>query len=229
MGWTELSFDPDSVASTSDVASSAMAEANAASAAAANASDAASKASVAAAKGSDASSKIAAKSSIWDKASAASSVVALMRTSSTATPELTDKLYGIDDQGESPLDRKFSIEDVLALAQFVDRGDPSTIDFDEGDLTLDGTWNDLDLSSIVPAGAIQVLIRLQLTDDAAGSYIGFRENGKTNAVNLIYARTQVALVTTDNQVLIPLDSNRVIEYRASVGFDSIDIVIMGWW
>jgi len=68
MGFTSVSFDPDSVASNSDAASSALA-------AAAAASDAASSAGVAAAKGSDASSKIADKSATWDKASAASSAV----------------------------------------------------------------------------------------------------------------------------------------------------------
>jgi len=68
MGYASVSFDPDSVASNSDAASSALA-------AAAAASDAASSAGVAAAKGSAASSKIADKSATWDKASAASSAV----------------------------------------------------------------------------------------------------------------------------------------------------------
>lgn len=72
MGYTSVSFDPDSVASNSDVASSALVAASAAS-------NTASAASVAAAKGSDASSKIAAKSATWDKASAASSVAALKK------------------------------------------------------------------------------------------------------------------------------------------------------
>ena len=79
MVWTELSFDPDSVASTSDVASSAMDLAASASDIASSATDKAAAASAAAAtaagKASDASSAVAARSAIWDKASAASSAV----------------------------------------------------------------------------------------------------------------------------------------------------------
>ena len=79
MVWNTLSFDPDSVASTSDVASSAMDLAASASDAASSATDKAAAASAAAAtaagKASDASSAVAARSAIWDKASAASSAV----------------------------------------------------------------------------------------------------------------------------------------------------------
>jgi len=74
-----LSFDPESVASTSDVASSAYDLAGTASDAASSAlvkAAAASTAAVTAAgKASDASSAVAARSAIWDKASAASSAV----------------------------------------------------------------------------------------------------------------------------------------------------------
>ena len=91
MAWTSFSFDPDSVASTSDLASSALAEANTASGAAANASDlassalalasdAASKATVALSKASEASVAAAAVS---DAASDAGSkaTVALSKAS----------------------------------------------------------------------------------------------------------------------------------------------------
>lgn len=64
MAYASASFDPALVATNSDAASSALAEANAASGVAASASDAAS----------NALSKITAKSATWDKASAASSV-----------------------------------------------------------------------------------------------------------------------------------------------------------
>lgn len=67
MGYASASFDPALIGQNSDAASSALAEANAASGAAATASDVAS----------NALSKITARSSTWDKASAASSVAAL--------------------------------------------------------------------------------------------------------------------------------------------------------
>ena len=85
MGYTSVSFDPDSVASNSDLASSALAEANSASGAAANASDlassalvlasdAASKATVALSKASDASVAAAAVSNAASDAGSKASV-----------------------------------------------------------------------------------------------------------------------------------------------------------
>ncbi len=70
-----LSFDPDSVASTSDVASSAYDLAATASDTASSAMDKAAAASAAAGDGSNALSRIGDRSATWDKASAASSAV----------------------------------------------------------------------------------------------------------------------------------------------------------
>lgn len=76
MGYASASFDPALVATNSDLASSAFAEANAASGAAAAASDVAS----------NALSKITARSSVWDKASTASSVASAAYTKAYALP-----------------------------------------------------------------------------------------------------------------------------------------------
>ncbi len=72
-----LEFNPTLIATVSDAASSALALASDATSKAAAASDMASSALVAAAGGSNALSKITARSATWDKASAASSAIAL--------------------------------------------------------------------------------------------------------------------------------------------------------
>ena len=83
MAWNSMTFDPSSIASTSDAASSALLRASAPSSAVAarsgvwdKASTASSVAAVALGKASDASSAVAARSAVWDKASGASSKIA---------------------------------------------------------------------------------------------------------------------------------------------------------
>ena len=117
-----------------------------------------------------------------------------------------------------------------ATGGYVNRGDPAAADFDVGDLTTNGTAQDLDLSSIVPAGAKAVYIRLVLMDDAAGSYIQFRKNGNSNWQSAPSIRTQVSGVTMDGQLIVPCDSSRVVEYRATnTTFTTINIIVSGWF
>lgn len=108
-----------------------------------------------------------------------------------------------------------------------DRGDPAAWDNDS--LTTDGAWHDLDLSSILPAGAKAVLILVNMQDDAVGSYFQVRKNGNTNAVTCPTVRTQVSGVDNDALLLCFCDTSRVIEYRASnVTFALLKVVVLGW-
>jgi hypothetical protein len=113
-------------------------------------------------------------------------------------------------------------------AGYVDRGDPSAWDFTEGDLTQDGSWYDLDLSSIVPAGAYAVHVRVILQDTAINQFISFRKNGNSNAHNATTLLLSVANVNFHADAIIACDSSRVIEYRDS-GVDSVDFLVRGWF
>lgn len=126
-------------------------------------------------------------------------------------------------------DREF--QGTVTGAGFVDRGDTGSYDFDKNDLTTDDSYHDLDLSSIVPAGAKAVLLSVQMEDDAVGSYFGFRENGNTNEINADFFRTQGSGVWIDNcSVVVALDSNRIVEYRAAnLTFSNINISVRAWW
>lgn len=113
---------------------------------------------------------------------------------------------------------------------FYDRGDPATLDFDETDLTTDETWRDLDLSSIVPNGARAVVLHVSIVDDAADSYLIFRKNGNSNEWNRSRIRTQVANIAFGTDLIVPCDSNRVIEYFGkNLTFTTIIIVVKGWF
>lgn len=117
-----------------------------------------------------------------------------------------------------------------AYATWTDRGDPSSWDFTEADLTTDATWRDLDLSSIVPAGTTQVRMTVMMTDDAAGNILQFRKNGNSNEIAKQILRTQVANIPTGDDIEVACDSNRVIEYYASnTTFTSIYIAVTGWY
>lgn len=119
---------------------------------------------------------------------------------------------------------------ILNLPCLVDRGDPAAYDYAVGDLTTDGAWHDLDLSSILPAGTVAALIKTQVKDDAAGSYFQFRKNGNSNTIHTSTIRTQAVDVTIEREHIVFPDTSRVVEYRASnTTFTDINIVVCGWW
>lgn len=120
--------------------------------------------------------------------------------------------------------------DDLVARKYYDRGDPAAFDFTVDSFTTDGTWRDLDLSAIVPSGAVLVLLFVQVTDDAVNSWISFRANGNANTINAPSLRTQVANQINEAQIIVPLDAGRVIEYCGkNLAFAAINVVVCGWW
>jgi len=113
---------------------------------------------------------------------------------------------------------------------FNNRGDPSTWDFRETNLVLDGNWHDLDLSSIVPSGATAVLIRMQVVHPTTvGQYFEIRKKGNSNVHSSSQVLNQVGNVWSVGDYIIICDSNRIVEYRSTVAFSGVGIVIKGWW
>lgn len=111
-----------------------------------------------------------------------------------------------------------------------DRGDPAAHDYTQATLTTDGSWNNLDLSGIVPAGAKTVLLRVILRDGAIGQSLAFRKNGNANTVNAAEVVNQVANINLDTDVMVSCDTDRVIEYNGSnVVWDVIRMTVRGWW
>lgn len=113
---------------------------------------------------------------------------------------------------------------------YIDRGDPSDFDKVLADFTTDGTWRDLDLSAIVPAGATAILLSVIIQDDAVNSQFNLRKNGNTNAKNASPTRTQVANVYHDQTIIVACDTNRVVEYFAeNTTWNFIYITVKGWF
>lgn len=146
-----------------------------------------------------------------------------------ASPVIDDLLYMVDDPDGTPLSRKVEIGNVLALTGLVKRGTNSGYDFTEADLTEDGTWRDLDFSSIAPSGATWVILRVVINATAAGKGIYFRENGITPTEAQAGLTNEVANMWVEGVLLVPCDTNRVIEYLAvSATWTGIKILVVGW-
>ena len=113
---------------------------------------------------------------------------------------------------------------------YVDRGDPSADDFTLTDFTTDGTWNDLDLSAIVPVNTVAVHLTCLIWDNAVNSILSFRENGNSNIVNISSLRTQVSGLPVPADLIVKLDADRIIEYLGSnLAFVGIITTVKGWF
>lgn len=118
----------------------------------------------------------------------------------------------------------------ISSGYYTDRGDPTAVDFDVNDFTTDETWNDLDLSGIVDSGTTAVLLKVIVKDGAVESTMLFRKNGNSNEHNAGGIQTQVVDVAMTSDIIVPCDSDGVIEYNGSnLTFSAIDVVVKGWW
>jgi hypothetical protein len=117
-------------------------------------------------------------------------------------------------------------------AGYVDRGDPSAYDFALADFTFDSTWNDLDLSGIVPSGAYAVDISATITSTNAGYTMYFRKNANTNYHNSLNQQLPVAAMSLTMNGIVPYDSvNEKIQYFAAnaAGWTKCNFVVKGWY
>ena len=115
------------------------------------------------------------------------------------------------------------------LRGFVDRGDPAAIDYGDGDFTHNGLWIDLDLSSIVPAGAIAVVLYVVVgAGGAVGQGLLFRKNGNSKVVNTPGVGDS-GHAFGSGTVIVPCDSGRVIEYNCGGAVTVANVVVVGWF
>lgn len=129
------------------------------------------------------------------------------------------------------------ISGVLIAGQYIDRGDPATVDVDQTGLTLDGTWNGWDLgpggAGILPVGATAVeLIILSMVNTVKGKSLSFRKNGNTNTINVLTAKNQIANDNFPWGGKVSCDVNGVIEYfgtGTAPGWTSVQVVVRGYY
>jgi len=112
---------------------------------------------------------------------------------------------------------------------FVDRGDPAAPDWTHEDLTCDGHWHVLDLTTVnaAIAGATEVQLRLVFTSQSG--HVKFRRHGCVNEVNVeerYYYYTYLQKYTT---IHVAPDENGRIDYWAESGLTHFDLTVSGWW
>jgi len=120
--------------------------------------------------------------------------------------------------------------DIGRAPGFIDRGDPAVYDYDKEDLTIDGTWQDLDLSGIVPLHAKAVFIIGHLQGNAIDWEIRFRKKGNVNEVVHGGMETIRAGVERHRSSIVALDNDRVIQYKVdNQAWTTLDLAVKGWW
>lgn len=129
-------------------------------------------------------------------------------------------------QGEQGIQ---GIQGVAGSANFTDRGDLASIDWEIGDLTIDGAWHDLDLSGIVGANAALVCIRLLLDTSAAGKKGLFRTNGNSNSINVGQGYTAVLSKSFPQDMWVVTDAAGKIEYNFTADLAGIVRLSVAHW
>ena len=109
-----------------------------------------------------------------------------------------------------------------------DRGDPAAFDVTEATMTMDNTWQNLDLSAIVPADAAWILLRVNASCGNSDSDLYFRKDGNANAIATPGLKIQVSNFLLEAELLVACSAARIIEYKANRVFNSINIVVLGW-
>src|SRR5574340_1162807 len=113
-------------------------------------------------------------------------------------------------------------QDSNKLISWVQR-ECSAWDFTAASFTKDGAAHDLDLSSYVPAGTKLVEIRVQIRNNGSDTFFGFRKKG-TGDYDFRGGVPNVANKILEFNLLVPCDSNRVIQYifGKSVTWDTVN-------
>lgn len=117
--------------------------------------------------------------------------------------------------------------------KYTDRGNLSSFDFAIGDLTKDGNWHDIDLSSILPAGAADklVYIKTELRKSVAGgASLTFKTKGNDDDINTFGLISNAANATIMATGWVKCDSSRIIQYKASniATWTTMNVAVLGW-
>lgn len=120
--------------------------------------------------------------------------------------------------------------DIGGAPVYVDRGDTSVYDYVKTDLTVDGNWNELDLSGIVPEKAKAVFIAGHLEGVSPSWKIRFRKNGNVNDIVHGGIETLRAGIERHRSSIVALDDDRKIEYNAdNQNWTVLSLIVKGWW
>jgi len=124
------------------------------------------------------------------------------------------------------------VTDALGIPPvYIDRGQEApSWDFTKGDLTADGAFHDLDISSIVPTNASAVLFHIALTANDVNGFLTIRAKGITRVSQRARIAAQIANhhIMTDG-IIGPLTDGLIQYSMAAVAYTVANIRVKGWW
>ena len=114
--------------------------------------------------------------------------------------------------------------------KFVDRGDPSALDFNMTNLTTDGSYYDLDLSAIIPKNTKLVMLRVETQTMEYYPTISVRKNGNIETINIDSLHVKTLMEDYHKTFWVAPDADGVIEYNASgATYSYLNISVGGWF
>jgi len=114
--------------------------------------------------------------------------------------------------------------------KWTDRGNVASADFIKTDLTTDGAWHSLDLSSIIPVGAKLVMLRTNIIALATIGVMKIRTNGNANAFNIDVSGMETDGFPKWDTLWVVPDASGIIEYWCTnVSYITITVTVGGWF
>lgn len=117
----------------------------------------------------------------------------------------------------------------VQIPAYVSRGDPVGLDFDITDLTLDGALHELDLSGIVPEGAVAVQIIWYFVANVANTCMWLYPSDTVNFQLALGVTSQVANIEINSDGFVRMAPDRKLKYlQTSPPIISVGITVKGW-
>ena len=109
------------------------------------------------------------------------------------------------------------------------RGTVPNPDYEAGDITIDGAYHELDLSSIIPAGSFAALITVRVHCNAVGDYIMLIHPDDSSNERSVF-RTEVNVLDKYHSEfgIVFCNTSRIIKYKVAAGVTVLQIHISGW-
>ena len=111
---------------------------------------------------------------------------------------------------------------------YVDRGAVASA-YDFTSFTTDGAVHSLDLSGIIPADAVLVDIRVEVSDNLAAQAFLFDKPGRLSTYRNYGGRTRVVNVGVQKNLTVPVTSQAIEYYFDNTTWTTTRLTVLGWW
>lgn len=127
--------------------------------------------------------------------------------------------------------KEWGLAQNFLTTSYVERPDYEGWDFRLIDLTADNVWHELDLSAIVPEGAVAVNLHVKGTSDDISACIHLRKHGYGWEKATCRFRLQIANHLIAFHPTVGISTDRKIDYKSTIVVWSVlsYLTVKGWW